>query len=57
MKILKLIFGINIIFIIYFAKKILRNCFKIIIYCLLHYMFFYRKLNPGKTLTIFLLII
>ena len=41
MKILKLIFGINIIFIIYFAKKIiLRNCFKIIIYCLLHYMFF-----------------
>ena len=40
MEILKLIFGINIIFIIYFAKKILRNCFKIIIYYLLHYMFF-----------------
>ena len=53
MEILKLIFGINIIFIIYFAKKNIKKLFQNYNILFITLYIFYRKLNPGKTLTIF----
>ena len=46
MKILKLIFGINIIFIIYFGKKNVMKLFQNYNILFITLYFLYRKFNP-----------